>query len=120
MSETDKPRTRSRSRSTAGQRQKSKSPTRLSKDLPSIIAARPSSSSKQEMPGHVIAKLIGFSVLMIVGPIGSYFFTLNRLFDGNPTYAAIFAVVVTNCIIAAYVVVAWLEDDTPDGQKKIQ
>lgn len=31
---------------------------------------------------HVIYKLLGFTLAMVVGPIGSYFLTLNLLFKG--------------------------------------
>ncbi|TPX55660.1 hypothetical protein PhCBS80983_g05145 [Powellomyces hirtus] len=71
---------------------------------PLALAARP------VIPGAVLAKLILFSVLLFVLPIGTYFATLDRLFGGNPNYSAIAAVVVANLVVVAYVVVAFLED----------
>jgi len=32
---------------------------------------------------HVIYKLLGFTLAMIVGPIGSYFLTVNTIFGGG-------------------------------------
>ncbi|KAI8914905.1 hypothetical protein DFJ77DRAFT_510886 [Powellomyces hirtus] len=67
-------------------------------------------ASRPVIPGAVLAKLILFSVLLFVLPIGTYFATLDRLFGGNPNYSAIAAVVVANLVVVAYVVVAFLED----------
>ncbi len=46
---------------------------------------------------------------MLIAPILTYFITLQTIFRDQPTYSALAAVVVTNAIIAIYVVVAWLE-----------
>lgn len=35
------------------------------------------------VPTHVIVKLLGFTLAMIVGPIGSYFATVNTVFKGT-------------------------------------
>jgi cation transport ATPase len=59
---------------------------------------------------HVVLKLIIFSVLMIVAPIGTYFWTYSHIFNGNATYSALAAVAMTNIIMISYVCVAFLED----------
>ncbi|KAJ3045773.1 vacuolar ATPase assembly integral membrane protein vma21 [Rhizophlyctis rosea] len=63
------------------------------------------------IPGFVFAKLILFSVLLFALPLITYFATLNRLFSGNHNYSAIAAVIVANCVVIAYVIAAFIEND---------
>jgi vacuolar ATPase assembly integral membrane protein VMA21 len=35
------------------------------------------------LPRHVIVKLLSFTLAMVVGPIGTYFLTLNTVFNGT-------------------------------------
>lgn len=59
----------------------------------------------------MLFKLGLFTVLIVVAPISTYFFTLGRVFDeSDSTAAAIAAAVVANLILAAFVVVAVLDD----------
>ncbi|KAJ3152166.1 vacuolar ATPase assembly integral membrane protein vma21 [Geranomyces variabilis] len=74
------------------------------------LAARP------QVPFHVLAKLIIFSILLFALPIATYFASLDRLFSGNQNYSAIAAVVVANCVVFAYVLVAILEDQGGDEE----
>ncbi|KAJ3170533.1 vacuolar ATPase assembly integral membrane protein vma21 [Geranomyces variabilis] len=74
------------------------------------LAARP------QVPFHVLAKLILFSILLFALPIATYFASLDRLFSGNQNYSAIAAVVVANCVVFAYVLVAILEDQGGDDE----
>ncbi|TPX51393.1 hypothetical protein SeMB42_g00482 [Synchytrium endobioticum] len=67
-------------------------------------------SSTATIPTSVVVKLLGFSIAIFVFPIATYFYTLNRVFQGNLTYAAISAVVMVNVILVAFVVVAFTED----------
>ena len=63
-------------------------------------------------------KLFFYTILMIVVPIGTYFFLLNVIFRGDPNktgWSGIGAVFMCNIIIAAYVVAAWREGDDEDG-----
>ncbi|KAI9317763.1 hypothetical protein BX666DRAFT_2027029 [Dichotomocladium elegans] len=91
--------------------------------------ATPSSSSQGRLPvgsGNaaaavsitVVVKLLAFTIAMIVLPIGSYYATLNRLFDGNGIYAAVTAAVVANLVVVAYIITAVLEGREPDKKKK--
>ncbi|BEJ12473.1 hypothetical protein CspHIS471_0209330 [Cutaneotrichosporon sp. HIS471] len=59
---------------------------------------------------RVLGKLITFALLMAVVPIGMYFSSLNWLYDGNTTYAALTAVVAANIVLASYVYLAFAED----------
>jgi len=64
------------------------------------------------VPAHVIYKLLGFTLAMVVGPIGSYFLTLNTIFGGNSTYAGALAAIIANVVLIGYVIVAFQEDQT--------
>lgn len=84
----------------------------------------------------MVLKLILFSILILVGPIATYFGTLNRLFNGmdsvidlnwhpiieltlsdlgNANYAAAASVIVANLVIFGYVIVAIIEDKDTFG-----
>lgn len=55
---------------------------------------------------------------MIVAPISTYFYALEY-FNGNSTHSAVAAVVATNLVMAAYVIVAFLENtEDPKSSKK--
>ncbi|GAA5838888.1 hypothetical protein JCM11251_003728 [Rhodosporidiobolus azoricus] len=58
----------------------------------------------------VLAKLGGFTVAMVLLPIGTYFASRDYLFDSNTTYSAVAAVVVANVILVGFIAVAFLED----------
>ncbi|GAA6022234.1 hypothetical protein JCM11491_001676 [Sporobolomyces phaffii] len=61
----------------------------------------------------VVWKLALFTLLMIVGPIGTYFLSLKYYFH-DPTPSAISAAFVANLVLVGFVVVAFLEDKSPD------
>ncbi|KAG4086542.1 hypothetical protein H8356DRAFT_1734342 [Neocallimastix lanati (nom. inval.)] len=77
---------------------------------------------KSRIPRDVLLKLIIFTALMFSLPFITYFFTLDRFFLGNTTYAALSAALVANVIVVAYVIVAIVEDkddeDNVDSNKK--
>lgn len=59
-------------------------------------------------------KLLFFSAAMLILPLSAYYLSLEYLFGGYKTsYAAITAAVTANLVVVAYVVVAFLEDDSP-------
>lgn len=76
----------------------------------------PSASEKSNItpavPAAVIFKLLGFTLAMIAGPIGTYFLTLNIIFRGNSTWAGATAAVMANIVLIAYVIVAMREDES--------
>lgn len=67
----------------------------------------------------VLWKLIIFSILMAVVPIGTYFSSLHYLFDGSTTYAGIAAVIAANTVLVGYVVLAFREDVTSSGSSTL-
>jgi len=94
----------------------------------------------------VLYKLVTFAILMAVAPIGSYFGTLDYMWNGefyiiqssahaeaetvlwcvpltigNTTYAAICAVAAANIVLVGYVIVAFREEAAPPpGSEKIR
>ncbi|KAI5452194.1 vacuolar ATPase assembly integral membrane protein vma21 [Naganishia albida] len=58
----------------------------------------------------VLAKLLFFATLVAVVPIATYFVTIDRLWHGSTTWAAISAVVSANIVLIGYVIVAFRED----------
>jgi len=64
------------------------------------------------VPAHVIFKLLGFTLAMVVCPIGSYFLTLNTIFGGNSTWAGATAAIMANVVLMGYVIVAFKEDQS--------
>ncbi|KAL3419025.1 vacuolar ATPase assembly integral membrane protein VMA21 [Phlyctema vagabunda] len=75
-------------------------------------AAGEKSNIAPAVPAHVIFKLLGFTLAMIVCPIGSYFLTLNTLYGGNSTYAGATAAIMANVVLVGYVIVAMNEDQS--------
>jgi hypothetical protein len=75
-------------------------------------AAGEKSNIAPAVPAHVIFKLLGFTFAMIVGPIGTYFLTLNTVFRGNSTFAGATAAIMANVVLVAYVIIAMREDQT--------
>lgn len=92
----------------------------------------------------VIVKLLAFTLAMIALPIGSYFLTLNTIFNGeviprhdctsrlrtsllletdasppgNSTFAGATAAVMANAVLIAYVFVAMREDQSEQSGKQ--
>lgn len=67
-------------------------------------------SLRPAVPAHVIIKLLGFTLAMIVGPISCYFLTINNIFGGNSTYAGATAAFAANLVLVFYIIVAFKED----------
>lgn len=67
------------------------------------------------VPASVIKTLLGFTAAMVIIPIGSYFLTVNTVFNGNSTFAGGLAALMANVVLIGYVIVAWKEDQ--DDQK---
>ncbi|CAI4216194.1 unnamed protein product [Parascedosporium putredinis] len=79
-----------------------------------------SSTVGPAVPGHVIAKLLIFTLAMVVLPIGSYFASVNTLFKGNTTYAGGLAALMANVVLVGYVVVAMKEDQGDRKEPKAE
>lgn len=47
---------------------------------------------------------------LFAAPLTAYYFSRDRLFGGNPTYAGGLAALVANVVLLAYVVAAFMED----------
>jgi len=60
----------------------------------------------------VIYKLLGFTFAMVVGPIGTYFLTVDTVFGGNSTWAGATAAIMANVVLIGYVIVAFQEDQS--------
>ncbi|TAQ83688.1 hypothetical protein B7494_g7989 [Chlorociboria aeruginascens] len=73
---------------------------------------REKSNIAPAVPAYVIYKLLGFTLAMIAGPIGTYFLTLNTIFRGNSTWAGATAAIVANVVLIGYIIVAFMEDQT--------
>ncbi|KAJ8069624.1 hypothetical protein OCU04_000061 [Sclerotinia nivalis] len=64
------------------------------------------------VPAHIIYKLLGFTLAMVIIPISSYFLTLNSIFRGNSTFAGATAAIMANVVLVGYVIVAMKEDQS--------
>jgi hypothetical protein len=69
------------------------------------------SDTSPAVPRDVIIKLLGFTIAMIVVPIGSFFATVHTIFRGNSTFAGALAAVMANVVLISYVLVAMKEDE---------
>ncbi|KAK2073018.1 hypothetical protein P8C59_007332 [Phyllachora maydis] len=88
------------------------------------IGASPAAGEKANIapavPTAVIVKLLGFTLAMVVVPIGSYFLTVDMVFGGNSTLAGALAAVMANVVLVAYVVTAMREDQSERNGEKSQ
>ncbi|KAL0639665.1 vacuolar ATPase assembly integral membrane protein vma21 [Maublancomyces gigas] len=75
-------------------------------------------STAAVVPKSVVAKLLLFTLAMVVAPLGSYYITLNTIFKGSNTLAGATAAVVANVVLIAYVIVAVMEDNAENENEK--
>ncbi|KAF4464996.1 Vacuolar ATPase assembly integral membrane VMA21 [Fusarium albosuccineum] len=87
------------------------------------------SNTAPAVPKHVIYKLLAFTLAMIVVPIGSYFLTVNTVFQGksslklltpkrrNSSFAGGLAAVMANVVLISYIIVAMKEDQSDQADK---
>ena len=69
------------------------------------------------MASSVIQTLLAFTAAMVIVPIGSYFVTVNTIFEGNSTFAGALAAIMANVVLVGYIVVAW-KDDQEDQRER--
>ncbi|KAL2154886.1 hypothetical protein VTH82DRAFT_3562 [Thermothelomyces myriococcoides] len=88
--------------------------TILEKDdsIGSSPAANEKSDIAPAVPTSVIMKLLAFTLGMIVIPIGSYYVTVDSLFNGNSTYAGALAAIMANVVLIGYIFAAMAEDQS--------
>ncbi|KIY67435.1 hypothetical protein CYLTODRAFT_397131 [Cylindrobasidium torrendii FP15055 ss-10] len=70
----------------------------------------PALLANQAASGGTLVKLVVFSVSLGVLPLSSYFISLNYIWDGNATFAAITAIVAANAVLVSYIVSSVYED----------
>ncbi|KAI9727886.1 MAG: vacuolar ATPase assembly integral membrane protein vma21 [Chrysothrix sp. TS-e1954] len=70
------------------------------------------------VPASVVIKLLFFTFLMVVGPIGLYFLTSRTIFKGNATYSGITAAVAANVVLVGYIIAAVREDQGDEAEKE--
>ncbi|KAI1815324.1 hypothetical protein GGS20DRAFT_339670 [Poronia punctata] len=87
---------------------------------PAASSSSQKSNTAPAVPMDVILKLLAFTFAMVVVPIGSYFLTVDNVFNGNATYAGGLAAILANVVLVGYVVVAMVEDqsDRLEDEKK--
>ncbi|GJE84428.1 VMA21 domain-containing protein [Phanerochaete sordida] len=66
--------------------------------------------------GGVLFKLLLFSAALAIAPLSSYFLSLNYVWNGNSTYAAITAIVAANAVLVAYIAVSLQEERKAQAQ----
>ncbi|KAG0168018.1 vacuolar ATPase assembly integral membrane protein vma21 [Apophysomyces sp. BC1034] len=81
------------------------------------IPGAASAPQKAAVSRSVVFKLIAFSLAMCCIPILTYFLTIDKLFEGNGTYAAGAAAGMANVVALSYVVAAVLEDKDEKDKK---
>ncbi|THH06701.1 hypothetical protein EW145_g3913 [Phellinidium pouzarii] len=64
----------------------------------------------QAAQGGVLAKLIAFAVALAAVPMSTYYGTQRFVWNGDPTSAAISAVVAANVVLAVYIAQSVYED----------
>ncbi|KAK9768892.1 vacuolar ATPase assembly integral membrane protein vma21 [Basidiobolus ranarum] len=78
------------------------------------------SEVSKSVPSRLVVKILLFTAVILLGPICSYFLTLNSVFDGNRIYAAGFAAVVANVAVIFYIVAAFAEDSGSQEVPKVK
>eukprot|EP01041_Mallomonas_annulata_P009149 gene9149-18957_t len=69
---------------------------------------------------EVTIRLLRYSIWMVLLPIGTFYFSHYVLFKGDLNslgYSGIFAVIAANIVIAAYVRMAWIEEQNDIAER---
>ncbi|CAG8520757.1 14281_t:CDS:2 [Cetraspora pellucida] len=72
-----------------------------------------------EVPRSVIFKVYLHTLLMVVLPISTYFYTSKYFFeDYGTTKAALFAAGIANVVVFSFIITAFMEDSGDKHQKR--
>ncbi|KAF3905535.1 hypothetical protein AA313_de0203322 [Arthrobotrys entomopaga] len=87
-----------------------------SSSLPAVLpramqAEKMKNNPGPAIPNDVLIKLFGFTIAMLLGPIGSYYLSTNYFFPGSTVLSASIAAVMANVVLFAFVIVAMREPD---------
>ncbi|KZS97924.1 hypothetical protein SISNIDRAFT_449529 [Sistotremastrum niveocremeum HHB9708] len=69
-----------------------------------------SRTAHEVVSNSVLFSLIFFSGAMALLPISTYFGSLNYIWPGNTTYAALSAVLAANIVLVGYIIIAARDD----------
>ncbi|KAF2636640.1 hypothetical protein P280DRAFT_521942 [Massarina eburnea CBS 473.64] len=96
----------------------SESTPRLRRTEPGVVDENPSAPSNiaPAVPSSVIWTLLSFTFAMATLPIGSYFFTVKYVFNGNTTYAGALAALMANVVLITYVILAFKDDQAEQAE----
>lgn len=70
----------------------------------------PAKIAENAADSAVLFKLSGFSMALAIVPLSSYFISMNYVWGGNSTYAAITAIVSANVVLVLYILLSISED----------
>ncbi|EFR04895.1 hypothetical protein MGYG_07897 [Nannizzia gypsea CBS 118893] len=71
----------------------------------------PAGTELRYLPGGVLWKFILYSVMIVCCPLATYYGTVNRVFEGNSTYAGAAAAGAANVVLIVYIIFAIREDN---------
>ncbi|DAA79183.1 TPA_exp: hypothetical protein A8136_2968 [Trichophyton benhamiae CBS 112371] len=78
---------------------------------PKPAPSQPAGTELRSLPGGVLWKFILYSVMIVCCPLGTYYGTVDRVFDGNTTYAGAAAAGAANVVLIVYIIFAIREDN---------
>ncbi|PVI03725.1 hypothetical protein DM02DRAFT_520060 [Periconia macrospinosa] len=81
-------------------------------------ASQEPSNIAPAVPASVIWTLLSFTFAMVTLPIGTYFFTVKYIFNGNSTYAGGLAALMANVVLISYVILAFKDDQAEQKEEQ--
>ncbi|KAF1948807.1 hypothetical protein CC80DRAFT_296780 [Byssothecium circinans] len=93
---------------------------RLRKTEPGVVdnSSDEPSNITPAVPSSVIWTLLYFTFAMVTLPLGSYFFSVRYVFNGNTTYAGALAALMANVVLITYVVLAFKDDQAEQQEEQ--
>ncbi|CAB4385337.1 hypothetical protein RhiirA5_352294 [Rhizophagus irregularis] len=79
-----------------------------------------SQKTSVETPRGVLFKLYSHTIMMIILPLSTYYYTSNYYFEGEnkTTYAALAAAGIANVVVFSFIITAIWEDYSSNTQQK--